>query len=65
MRLGYMKIRCLIHDFIARCDGQDMIEYGLVVALLSFAAVTGVRSLASQITIVYSSVASTFTSNVT
>jgi pilus assembly protein Flp/PilA len=37
-------------------DGQDLVEYVLVVALIAFAATAGMRTLATSINGAYSSV---------
>jgi pilus assembly protein Flp/PilA len=39
------KLQCLI----CREDGQDLVEYALVVALIAFAATAGMKTLASGI----------------
>jgi pilus assembly protein Flp/PilA len=38
-----------IRSFIKEEHGQDMVEYALVVALISFSAVAGTKSLANGI----------------
>ena len=43
-------------------EGQDMIEYALVVALLCFAAAAGFRSVANQINQAFSNIGSKLTS---
>jgi pilus assembly protein Flp/PilA len=42
----------LIHDD----QGQDLIEYALVVALIAFAAVSGMNSVATKINTAFSNV---------
>jgi pilus assembly protein Flp/PilA len=39
-------------------DGQDLVEYALVVALIAFAATAGMRTLATSINGAFSSIAS-------
>jgi pilus assembly protein Flp/PilA len=41
----YTKMRSLI----VRAEGQDLIEYALVVALIAFAATAGMNSVATSI----------------
>jgi pilus assembly protein Flp/PilA len=43
-------------------DGQDLIEYALVVALIALAATTGMNSLAAGINSAFSSIAGTLNS---
>lgn len=42
-------IRCLVH----RDDGQDLIEYGLLVALIALVAIAGISTLGSTIQTVF------------
>ncbi len=42
-------------------DGQDLVEYALVVALIAFAATAGMRTLASSINGAFSSIATKLT----
>ena len=46
-------------------DGQDLIEYALIVALLTFGAVTGMRFLATGLNRAFSQVGAMLTSNLT
>ena len=56
---------CLfIREFLSREEGQDLVEYALVVALVSFGAITGMGAVATHINEVFCGVATTFTSNV-
>ena len=41
-------------------EGQDLVEYGLVVALVAFGAITGLHFLSSAINAAYSRIAFTF-----
>jgi pilus assembly protein Flp/PilA len=42
-------------------DGQDLVEYGLLIALVALAATAGMNILASAINTTFSSLASTLT----
>ena len=44
-------------------DGQDLVEYSLVFAMIALGSVTGMGSLASGINTVFSTVGSTLTTN--
>ena len=46
-------------------EGQDLIEYALLVALIALAATTGMKALAGGINNAFSSISSTLTSAVT
>jgi pilus assembly protein Flp/PilA len=46
---------------LKRDDGQDLVEYALVVALIAFAAVAGMQTLASDINSAFTSLGSQLT----
>ena len=50
------KIQILLND-----NGQDLIEYALVVALIAFAATVGMKTLATDINKAFSNIGSTLT----
>ena len=52
----YLKARMLADD-----NGQDLIEYALVVALIAFAATAGMSTLAKDINKAFASIGSTLT----
>ena len=47
-----VKLRGLSH----REEGQDLVEYALVVCLIALACITGVNSVATAITTVFSNI---------
>jgi len=55
----YVKVQDLRKD-----QGQDLVEYAMVVALIAFAATAGMNSLASGINAAFSGIASTLGSYV-
>ncbi|HKD59860.1 MAG TPA: hypothetical protein VKB47_05345 [Terracidiphilus sp.] len=61
-------IQIALHSFLRqvliREEGQDLVEYSLVLTMIAFGAVTGMGSLAVGINNVFSSVATTLTTNV-
>ena len=54
------RIQILLSD-----NGQDLIEYALVVALIAFAATVGMNSLATKINAAFVSIGSTLSTYVT
>jgi pilus assembly protein Flp/PilA len=52
----YMKLQYLMND-----EGQDLIEYALVVALIALAATAGLSSLANAINTAFTSIGTTLT----
>lgn len=53
-----------LRNIVSREEGQDLVEYALVVALIAFGAITGMGYLATGINNAFSTVSSTLTSNV-
>ena len=51
-------------NILKREEGQDLVEYALVVALIAFGAITGMGYLATGLNTAFSTIASTLTSNV-
>ncbi len=54
----YVKFQALKH----REEGQDLVEYALVVALIAFGATTGMGSLASGINTAFGNISSSLVS---
>jgi len=50
----YVKLQSLMN----REEGQDLVEYALLVALIALAAVTGIRGVATAITTVFTNISS-------
>jgi pilus assembly protein Flp/PilA len=50
---------------ILREDGQDLIEYALVVALIAFAATAGMSTLATGINAAFGNIATALSTNIT
>ncbi len=55
---------CFLRNLLIREDGQDLVEYSLVFAVVALGSVTGMGSLAAGLNTVFSSVASTLTTNI-
>jgi len=47
---------------LCREEGQDLVEYALVVALIAFAATAGMKSFATKINTVFTTLGTTLTS---
>ena len=59
-----IKMYVAAKNLIEREEGQDLVEYALVVALIAFGAITGMGFLAKGINNAFSGIATTLTSNV-
>lgn len=53
----YLKIR----EQLSREEGQDLIEYALLVALIAFGAIAGMHTLATDINLAFANIGSTLT----
>jgi pilus assembly protein Flp/PilA len=56
MNLVAWKIFFKIRSLIESEEGQDLVEYALIVALISLAAVAGMKTLASDIGTVFTNI---------
>lgn len=59
-----MMLALKIQDRLSSEEGQDLIEYALVVALIAFAAVVGMQGLANKINNAFVQIGSTLTSDI-
>ena len=62
MRLLDISARLLI--LLSKDDGQDLIEYALVVALVALGAIAGMQTLAGDINNAFNSIGSTLSTSV-
>ena len=54
----------MMRNRISAEEGQDLVEYALVVALIAFAATAGMSSLANQINLAFGAIANSLSNNV-
>ena len=64
MQLLSTNVYLFVRHLIDREEGQDLVEYALVVALIAFGAITGMGYLATGINNAFSGIATTLTQNV-
>jgi pilus assembly protein Flp/PilA len=64
MTLKLKDIACNFELLLSDENGQDLIEYALVVALIAFAAIGGMSSLATAINNAFVQVGTTLTTNI-
>ena len=62
MKDMFLKLVAKMQSTLTREEGQDLIEYALVVALIAFAATAGMKTLATDINTAFTSIGSTLTS---
>jgi len=65
MKFNLWNLYTKMQSLLKREEGQDLIEYALVVALVAFAATAGMTSLATGINTAFSQVANTLGSYIT
>lgn len=51
-----------VKSFVLREEGQDLVEYALVVALIAVGATAGMQSLANNINTVFTNIGTSVTS---
>ena len=59
-----LKIYIQYELFVSREDGQDLVEYSLVVAMVAFGAVAGMSALSTGINTAFKTVSSKLLANV-
>jgi pilus assembly protein Flp/PilA len=55
----YLKLRIRFDDLMEREEGQDLVEYALVVALIAFGATAGMSALAGGINKAFNQISTT------
>jgi pilus assembly protein Flp/PilA len=61
MQTKLTKLYCRIQSFVMREEGQDLIEYALVVALIAFAATVGMGTVANDINSAFTNIGTAVT----
>jgi pilus assembly protein Flp/PilA len=64
MKETMLKLSAKIQTLMLQEEGQDLIEYALVVALIAFAATAGMGTLAKDINNAFSQIGTTLTTAV-
>jgi pilus assembly protein Flp/PilA len=58
MNLMLLKLYIKIHDLAHREEGQDLVEYAMLVALIGFGAAAGMKQLSSALNLAFSNISS-------
>ena len=64
MKETLLKLSAKLQTLMLQEEGQDLIEYGLLVALVAFAATVGMASLATSINTAFTNIGTTLTTAV-
>jgi pilus assembly protein Flp/PilA len=59
-----LKLSAKMQNVMMSEEGQDLIEYALVVALIAFAAVSGMGTLATKINSAFTTIGTTLTGDI-
>jgi pilus assembly protein Flp/PilA len=59
MKDQFLKLSVKIQSLMLREEGQDLVEYALVVALVAFAATAGMNTLATGINTAFTNISGT------
>jgi len=54
----FQKVYITLQDLASREDGQDLVEYALVVALIAFGATSGMKAVATGLNHAFSNISS-------
>ena len=58
-----LKLYIKFQDLVSQEDGQDLVEYALIVALIALACTVGMKSLATAISSGFTNLGTTLTSD--
>jgi pilus assembly protein Flp/PilA len=64
MNTMLLKVYIKFQDLASREEGQDLVEYALVVALIAFGATAGMKALATGLNSAFSGISTTLGSYV-
>jgi pilus assembly protein Flp/PilA len=62
MKTMFLGLFVMFENLVSREEGQDLVEYALVVALITLAAVASMRTMATSISTEFSVIESIFAS---
>ncbi len=64
MNTMLLKLYVKFQDLTNREEGQDLVEYALVVALIAFGAILGMKALATGINNAFTSISTTLAADI-
>jgi pilus assembly protein Flp/PilA len=64
MKDTMLKLYVKIQNFLSAEEGQDLVEYALVIALIALAATAGMRTLATDLSNAFTTVGNNLNSDV-
>jgi pilus assembly protein Flp/PilA len=57
--ISLQKLYVQIQNMMASEEGQDLVEYALVVALIAFGAIAGMSALSTELNVAFGSISTT------
>lgn len=64
MKSALLRSFIYLRQLLQEEEGQDLVEYALIVALIAFGAVNGMKFLATGLNHAFSNIASTLTTDI-
>ena len=64
MNTMLLKMYVKFQDLASRDEGQDLVEYALVVALIAFGAVAGMKALATGLNTAFNTISTTLSTSI-
>ena len=64
MKNTLLKLYIKVQSLLSQDEGQDLVEYALVVALIALAATTGMSSMAGTINTAFGNIGTLLSSNI-
>jgi pilus assembly protein Flp/PilA len=64
MNTMLLKLYVKFQDLMSREEGQDLVEYALVVALIALGAAASMKTLASAISTEFTTISTTFAASI-
>jgi Flp pilus assembly pilin Flp len=61
MRDQFLKLKLKFWELIHEEDGQDLIEYGMIVTLIALAAIGGIQHFASAVATLFNNINNSIT----
>jgi pilus assembly protein Flp/PilA len=58
MKDSLPKLHVMVQRLICGAEGQDLVEYALLVCMIALAAIAGVRHVATAVTTVFTNISS-------
>jgi len=59
MNKSIRKLNLMLYTLIHREDGQDLVEYALLITLVALGSVAGINNVASAVNTVFSNISAT------